>query len=224
MRVTTEMGEVVQESSLNVNQAMLPVEIRLPFQPEPRPPAGGVSVQQLQQHPPATKAYSAFVTAQHFSESRRYDKAAEELEKALKISPDYADAHSNLAAQYTRLNRYEDALAELERAAAIAGPNTRNLANRAFALEKTGTPCGCRASLPARPVRHGSRRICRRSIFWVICWHSIPGPSGNRSATSKEPRTQCRRPAKRSRESAPCCDSRSRGRPADPSRSRSAVT
>jgi tetratricopeptide (TPR) repeat protein len=138
VRITNEMGEVVQESMLTVNQRTQPLEILLPARADARPASGPVSVRQLRRHSPARKAFSAFVEAQHFSESQQYDKAAEELEKAIRISPDFAEAHSNLAVQYIRLKRFEDALGELDRASGIAGPNSRNLANRAFALQSVG--------------------------------------------------------------------------------------
>lgn len=138
VRISNEMGDVLLESTVLVSQRTQPVELRLPARDSPRPASGPVSVRQLRQHPPDREAFAAFVEAQHFSDSHLYDKAVAELEKALKIAPDFADAHSNLAVQYIRLKRYDDALSEIDLASAIAGPNSRDLANRAFALQAVG--------------------------------------------------------------------------------------
>jgi tetratricopeptide (TPR) repeat protein len=56
-----------------------------------------------------------------------------ELEKAIRISPEFAAAHTNLAVQYFRLDRVEESIAESERAIQIAGPDPRNLCNLASA-------------------------------------------------------------------------------------------
>jgi tetratricopeptide (TPR) repeat protein len=71
--------------------------------------------------------------AQKFSETGETDKAVEELEKAIRISPEYADAYNNLAVQHLRMGRTEEACAELSRAIAIAGPSSQRLTNLAFA-------------------------------------------------------------------------------------------
>ena len=108
------------------------VQVRLPDEKVERPPSGAVSFAQLL-HPPARKAIERFAAAQQFSESRQYARAAAELEKAVQISPDYADAHNNLGAQYLRLGRYQEALDELEKAMRIAQPSPITLSNLAYA-------------------------------------------------------------------------------------------
>jgi tetratricopeptide (TPR) repeat protein len=56
-----------------------------------------------------------------------------ELEKAIRISPDFGAAHANLAVQYFRSGRFEESIAESERAIQILGPNPLNLSNLATA-------------------------------------------------------------------------------------------
>lgn len=96
------------------------------------PPGGPISVTQLQ-HPPSRKALAASAEAQKLARDRQYAAAAEQLEKAIRISPDYAGAHTNLAAQYIRLGRFEEALTECRRAIGISGPNAMDLGNMALA-------------------------------------------------------------------------------------------
>ena len=99
---------------------------------KPQPPSGPVSVTQLQ-HPPSRKALAATAEAQKLAQEGQYAAAAEQLEKAIRLSPDYAGAHTNLAAQYIRLGRYEEALTECKRAIEISGPNGMDLGNMALA-------------------------------------------------------------------------------------------
>ena len=50
----------------------------------------------------------------------------------MSIAPDFAEAHTNLAVQYIRRNRLEQAAAEARRAMEIGGPDAINLCNLAF--------------------------------------------------------------------------------------------
>jgi tetratricopeptide (TPR) repeat protein len=78
------------------------------------------------------------VEAQKFSSSGDYTKAVASLEKAVEDSPDYAEAHINLGAQYVRLGRPEAAVAELTRAIEIAGPSAVALCNLSSAQIRLG--------------------------------------------------------------------------------------
>jgi tetratricopeptide (TPR) repeat protein len=95
-------------------------------------PAGTVSVAQLL-HPPGKKAVEAFLAARKLSDAGNYAQAAEQLEGAVRTSPEFADAWINLAAQHLRLGQYQQALDELSRAAEIAKPNAVLLNNMACA-------------------------------------------------------------------------------------------
>jgi tetratricopeptide (TPR) repeat protein len=134
LRVTTSGGGVVKEEFVSVREHATTLEVRLPHADRPGP-AGTISVNQLQ-HPPSARAVQAAATAQRFVASGKQEKALEELRKAIRISPDYAAAHSNLGALYIRMRDYADARPEIERSLAIAGPNAIDLANLAF-LEAT---------------------------------------------------------------------------------------
>ncbi|HKE24128.1 MAG TPA: tetratricopeptide repeat protein [Bryobacteraceae bacterium] len=95
-------------------------------------PGGPVSVAELR-HPPSRKAIGAFVTSLQLAESGQFKAAAEELEKATRLSPDWPDAHTNLAAQYIRLGRFEDAVGEAKRSILLSKPNAVDLGNIAYA-------------------------------------------------------------------------------------------
>jgi tetratricopeptide (TPR) repeat protein len=132
LRVTSFQGAAISQQLISIRPGMGPCEVRLPPQ-SPSPTGAKVSVGELR-HPPARKAVDATVSALHFAETGQYDRAAGELEKATRISPDFAAAHSNLGVQYLRMHRFDDARNEIERALEIAGPNARDFVNLSFAL------------------------------------------------------------------------------------------
>jgi tetratricopeptide (TPR) repeat protein len=130
LRITDYYGTPFTEQFLTVREHQLPVEVALP-KADARPTGARVSLRQLQ-HPPAAKAVNAALAGQRFAQSGNYDRAAGELRKAIHISPEYAEAHSNLAVQYIHMGQFADARVEIERAMAIAGPDPANLCNLAF--------------------------------------------------------------------------------------------
>ena len=135
MTISDSGGEVLAEELISVSGNAPILTVRLPKRKVERPPSGPVSIAQLQ-HPPARKAFSAVVTAQRFAESGDYRRAAEELEKAVKISPDYAAAYNNLAVQHIRLGEYGLAVEEIQRANDLMKPGPVQLCNLAFAQSK----------------------------------------------------------------------------------------
>jgi tetratricopeptide (TPR) repeat protein len=132
LRVTTLSGELVHQETVNVHPQAGPMTVHLPASARSPSAPGTVSVTQLQ-HPPARKALQAAVAAQRFASAGNTQKAVEELEKAIRISPEYADAYNNLAVENMRMGRFLEAAGELDRALAIAGPNAMLLTNLAFA-------------------------------------------------------------------------------------------
>lgn len=132
IRVANAFGEVLHRDFVMVGAHTPPLEIRLPAERIERPPSGPVSVTQLQ-HPPARKAFGAFVAAQKFSEAGQFKRAAAELEKAIRISPEYAEAYTNLAAQHARLGRFAEAVGDATRAMELTKPNAIDLSNLAYA-------------------------------------------------------------------------------------------
>jgi tetratricopeptide (TPR) repeat protein len=132
LRVTTLTGELVHQQFVAVGPQAAPLTVHLPGSAKQPSAPGTVSMTQLR-HPPARKAWQAMCSAQRFAESGQTAKAVEELEKAIRISPEYAEAYNNLAVQHIRMERFEEAAAELARALAISGPSPMQLTNLAYA-------------------------------------------------------------------------------------------
>ena len=124
-------GAVIHEEFTSISSVNPVSTIRMQAPAQPKPPYGGVSVSELQ-HPPTKKAFQAAVSAQRFAQSGDYTRAAEQLEKAVTLSPFYVDAHTNLAVQYIRLRRFAEAEGQLQQALRIGGPNPLVLTDLAY--------------------------------------------------------------------------------------------
>jgi tetratricopeptide (TPR) repeat protein len=84
-------------------------------------------------HRPSKAAIKAFTESQKYSEAGHYQDAASALERAIRLSPDFAEAHTNLAAQYLRLGQFEQSRDQSKLGMEIAGPNMHDLTNLATA-------------------------------------------------------------------------------------------
>lgn len=129
-------GNELHHQYLTVGGVAVPLLIQMRAPLQQRPPGGPVSVAQLQ-HPPARKAFQAMLAAKKFSQAGNHEKAAEELQKAVRISPYYADAYTNLGVQHIHLGRYREATGEFAHALEIGGPNPlllTDLASAQYAL------------------------------------------------------------------------------------------
>jgi tetratricopeptide (TPR) repeat protein len=134
LRVATPDDQVIQQQVVIVGVATPRVIVQLQQAAQERPTGQVVSVQALR-HPPSKKAFRAMAEAQKLSESGEYAEAAVQLELAIRESPWFAEAHTNLAAQRIRLRQNEEGLREANLAMSIAGPNARDLVNAAVAQD-----------------------------------------------------------------------------------------
>lgn len=133
--ITDRRGGLIYEEMLTIGGTTSLATIHLLRPKSERPPSGPVSLARLQ-HPPTRKAFSAFAAAQKLSEAGDYRHAAEELERAIAISPDYADAYTNLAVQHMRLGEYQRAVDEMLIANRLAKPGPVQMCNLAYAQAK----------------------------------------------------------------------------------------
>jgi len=143
--VTNARGEPVYQGNVDVGARPTPFIIRLPNEEKPRPVSGTISVKQLQ-HPPARKAFEALRAAQKFAEAGDREKALESTERAIAISPDYADAWVNLGARHIGMGRYRQAIVETRHAIELTGPSAMTLCNIAYAQSMLGSQAEARQS------------------------------------------------------------------------------
>jgi tetratricopeptide (TPR) repeat protein len=133
LRVTTMLGDTVCEQLLDVHQFAGQISIRLPSRHSSQPGSGTVSVSELKRMVPP-KAFRAFAEAQRYNESGRDLDAVRQLERALRIYPEYSDARCNLGVEYIRLGRHKEALEQFEKAAASGPASARVYANMGYSL------------------------------------------------------------------------------------------
>jgi tetratricopeptide (TPR) repeat protein len=139
------------------------IQINLPGLPKRSRPTGErISLRQLQ-NPPSKNAIKAFIEGLRYSEAGQFEKAATALEKAVQLSPAFADAHTNLGAQYLRLRRYEQAIEEAQRAMEAGSPNIHDLCNRGLAEWALGRPADAMRSAE-QALRLDSRAIAANYI------------------------------------------------------------
>jgi tetratricopeptide (TPR) repeat protein len=137
--VRTQAGAVLQEQAVDIATLASPVVIELTETKVQRPASGPVSVAQLSS-PPPKQARKMAVRALNLSNAGEHAKAAAELEKAIQIAPEFADAHNDLGVQYVALGRHEEALAQFQAAVRIAPGMSRAYSNLAWVLLKLGRP------------------------------------------------------------------------------------
>jgi tetratricopeptide (TPR) repeat protein len=88
--------------------------------------------------PVPEKALRAFAEAQQEAQSGRRVEAIRKLELALRLHPDFSDAHSNLGVQYTRAGRFPEALEQFEKALASGQPSAILYGNLAYGYYAAG--------------------------------------------------------------------------------------
>lgn len=125
-------GSPVYQQGITVNSQTSTIMLSLPVKMTSLSVSGTVSVGQLL-HPISKKAVNSFKASQKLIEKGDFEQAARELEKAVAVSPGYADAYGSLAAVHIQMGRYVQALTEISQAISAAGPNARDLSNQALA-------------------------------------------------------------------------------------------
>jgi Flp pilus assembly protein TadD len=133
----TRSGALLHEQTLDIAALAQPLVIELAETKGERPAGGPVSVTELS-HPTPKQAMKLEAHAAHLAGDGQHAKAAAELEKALRLAPEFADARNDLGVQYAALGRHEDALAQFQAAVRIAPGMSRAHSNLALALWKVG--------------------------------------------------------------------------------------
>jgi Tfp pilus assembly protein PilF len=91
-----------------------------------------VSLHDLQ-NPIPKQAIRVAVEAGRYSDAHETAKAIAKLEQAVRIAPNFRDAHGNLGVQYARAGRLAEALAQFHFALDIGPPNALLYSNIALA-------------------------------------------------------------------------------------------
>lgn len=133
LRIVDSQGNELVSQQITLGPANPTITVKLPGEKAVRPSGETTSVARLR-HKPTKRALQAAVKAQRFSESHKYDRAAIEWKKAVDEDPDFSEAHTNLGAQYVRLQRLREAAEEFRKAIALDPDTARHQSNLAVAL------------------------------------------------------------------------------------------
>lgn len=138
IRVVTSPGaDPLLEEYRQINGTGSLLALELPERAAVRPISGVVSLRELQ-HPVSPKAVHAAAEAQRYSDAHDTAKAIAKLEAAIRIDPDYRDAHTNLGVQYMRAGRVAEGMAQFQKALEIGPPNVIVWSNLALGYTLMG--------------------------------------------------------------------------------------
>lgn len=118
--VKTDNGEIVGILAVSSAMANSPIHVQITEAQKSKPVTGTVSAVSLRHHPPkkAVQEMNASIKA---ANSGNKELAQEHLRAAIRIDPDFGEAHTNLGAEYTRANKLDLAYTEFAEALRI-GP------------------------------------------------------------------------------------------------------
>lgn len=123
VRVTNARGDIVYQDLVNLHANASPLVLRIRGSDGSPHATGTVSAQSLLRGPVPGKAAKEFQRSQTAFEKGDMQGSIEHLEKAIRIYPDYSEAHINLGARYNVLQQQERAAAEFRKAIEIE-PNS----------------------------------------------------------------------------------------------------
>ncbi len=163
-----QANEIAWQSVTVTTGVNPPVSIRLADRKIVRPSGETISAARLL-HPPDKRALRAAGKAQKFSRSGAYDRAAAELEYAVRLDPMFSEAFNNLGVQYMRLGRPTDAVEAFRRAVAVDPAGPLQQANLAIALTQSGrieeAEIWARSAVRLDPSNPGTRSILDRILM-----------------------------------------------------------
>ncbi len=126
LRVVDGRGQVVHDDI--VRPDMMPLEIHLSGSSKERPVSGVVSLEELR-HPVPKKAMREYQRALKASDKGDLARAVQHLSKAIKIHPEFTEAHNSLGVKYMMLGDYARAAAAFEEALRLKPDAPQPLSN-----------------------------------------------------------------------------------------------
>jgi Tfp pilus assembly protein PilF len=132
--VTNREGAVLKEDLVRAGTGS-PIEVRLQERTQPQTLGGIVTVTQLR-HKAPKKAQQELQAAHRARFHNDQDASLAHLLRAVALDRQFADAHSDLAAQYITLKHYDLALVEADEAARLDPASGTAQLNRAVCLSR----------------------------------------------------------------------------------------
>jgi tetratricopeptide (TPR) repeat protein len=162
--VTAPGGPALVEEYHQFEPGGAPLILDLPERATANPISGVVSVRELR-HPIPKKAFREAFQGQQFARANDLPKAIAKFENAIRIDPDFRNAHCNLGLLYARAGRGAEALAELKKAIDIgppAAPIYADFALISFALgQRQEAAAFARKALELDPANGGALSVLK---------------------------------------------------------------
>ena len=98
-----------------------------------RPHGGGIISLRELKHSVKKEAFKRVAEAQRYADKNEPSKAFAKLEEAVRIDPEYRDAHTNLGVAYARTGNAEEAMQHFRRALEIGPPDVIIYSNLSWA-------------------------------------------------------------------------------------------
>jgi len=147
LEVTDITGKVIHEDVIKVRETDTRFTFYLRKRREELPSGPAViSVERLL-HPIPAKAEQEFARSSKAASSGNLKKSIEYLEKAVRIYPDYMEAHNNMGVAYMRLHEFEKAATEFGVACTLDPASERVHVNLGLALLAMGRLTEAEASV-----------------------------------------------------------------------------
>jgi Tfp pilus assembly protein PilF len=136
VRVTTLYDDEITSSLISIAPGSPPFEIRLPQSKLSKPPAGSISLHQLN-HPPSRQVQKLLESGQRLLHDQHYDDAAARLREATVDAPDCLQAHADLGLALSRMGQWDGAAQEYRAAVSLDPKNSMLHSNLGAALAAT---------------------------------------------------------------------------------------
>jgi len=135
IRLMESNGAVIQEDFIMVRDNLSEwLVLRVHERPKAMPAGPGViSVEKLL-HPVPSKATKEFDLASEASRTGNVSKSVQHLERAIRIYPEYMEAHNNLGVRFMNLDQFDKALPEFQKAVALDPASDKPHLNQGLAL------------------------------------------------------------------------------------------
>jgi tetratricopeptide (TPR) repeat protein len=117
---------------LQVSHGGAPIVLQRPVRSKEKGPGEIISLRELQ-HPVNKKAVRCLVEAARYRQRNEPLKAVAKLEEAVRIDPEFRDAHTNLGTEYARAGRVDQAMQHFRRALDIGPPDAIVYSNLSWA-------------------------------------------------------------------------------------------
>ena len=163
--VQTRYGNALPGNQVDLPDPLAGIVSHPAMSPPMLPPAKTGSVQERLVPSKAVKEFQRSLKA---AQSGDFQSAAAHLQKAIRIDPDFAEAHNNLGASYIGLNQYERAISEFQLSIALdskIAETHRNLGLGLFLLRRyPEAELAARRALELDPQRNTVRYTLGRIL------------------------------------------------------------